>query len=81
MEIKHEADVMQVYLQSQTCCSAKCKLNEVKAQLSEQLTIDLGDQFMGSNSIVYSRPHVPKGTTSSIRAMPENEEPPAKLVG
>ena len=76
MEIKHEADVMQVYLQSQTCCSAKCELNKVKikheaetneacfslltccsakcelnkvkAQLSEQLTIDLGDPFMGS---------------------------------
>ena len=23
--MKHKADVMQVYLQSQTCCSAKCE--------------------------------------------------------
>ncbi len=25
MGLKHEADVMQVHLQSQTCCSAKCE--------------------------------------------------------
>jgi len=44
--------------QSQACVRAKFaaakRRNEVNTQVSEQLTLDLGDQFMGS---AYSRPH------------------------
>ena len=45
---KHEVGANQACLNLLACRPTKCQLNEVKAQLSEQLTIDLGDQFMGS---------------------------------
>ena len=48
MEIKHEAETNEACFSLLTCCSAKCQLNEVKDLLSEQLTIALGDPFMGS---------------------------------
>ena len=39
------------------------------------------DQLKEDELSATANPHAPRGAASSIRAMPENEEPPAKLVG